>query len=204
VFAACSSSTHVTAAAERLQREDLVVVYRTLSSVRPAVSSEVSATKAAWPQIAGGLPAGVRAPSAAIRAAIGQSAKLSLPPLFEEHRAASITGPGSSLASLFRSYVGLSKRGWQMLGGAIEEIGQGSPASARFARANVDLYIESIYDGHFSVAQIGKQLLAGYKKLGGASAFGTSLTQAEVDELADTYSEGNDRLHPHTDVHLGS
>lgn len=180
------------------------MAYRTLSSLRPAVSSEVSATKAAWPQIVNGLPAGVGAPSAAIRAATGQSSKLSLPPLFEEHRAASITGPGAGLATLFRSYVGLSKRGWQMLGSAIEEIGHGSPASARFARANVPLYIESIYDGHFSLAQIGKQLVAGYEKLGGASAFGTALTQAEVDGLADMYSEGNDRLHPHTGVHLGS
>ena len=46
------------------------------------------------------------------------------------------------------------------------------------------LYIESIYDGHFSLAQIGKKLLAGYDKLGGAADFGASLTQAEVDALA--------------------
>ncbi len=66
------------------------------------------------------------------------------------------------------------------------------------------MYIESIYDAHFTLAQIGKKLLAGYEKLGGASDFGTALTQAEVNALAGAYSEASDRLHPHVGVRLGS
>ena len=91
-----------------------------------------------------------------------------------------------------------------MIGAAIEQIKHGSRAGARFARANVALYIESVYDAHFSLAQIGKQLVKGYKELGGEAAFGASLTQAEIDGLAATYSEATDRLYPHVGVRLGS
>ena len=76
--------------------------------------------------------------------------------------------------------------------------------AARFARENAALYIESVYDGHFSLAQIGKKLLDGYRKLGGPAAFGTALTQQEVDALAHAYSEDADRLHPHVTARLGS
>jgi hypothetical protein len=108
------------------------------------------------------------------------------------------------VAGLFRSYSGLATHGWQLIGASIDEIERGSAVARRFARANVNLYIESVYDAHFSLAQTGKALLDGYRKLGGPSAFGSSLTQAEVDELARTYSEANDRLHPHVGVRLGS
>jgi hypothetical protein len=81
---------------------------------------------------------------------------------------------------------------------------EGSPAGARFARENVALYIESVYDAHFTLAHLGKQLLAGYRKVGGPTAFGATLTQAEIDQLAATYSEATDRLHPHAGVRLGS
>ena len=61
-----------------------------------------------------------------------------------------------------------------------------------------------LYDAHFGLAQIGKQLLAGYKRLGGPAAFGSALSEAEVQQLADAYSEARDRLHPHSGVKLGS
>ncbi|HYM45952.1 MAG TPA: hypothetical protein VES65_07305 [Solirubrobacteraceae bacterium] len=77
-------------------------------------------------------------------------------------------------------------------------------AAARFARENVGLYIESVYDGHFDLAQIGKKLHDGYRKLGGPAAFGGSLTPGEVADLADAYSEATARLHPHVGVRLGS
>ena len=166
---------------------------------------EVAATKAAWPSVANGLPADTRAVSRpTIQAATASAAHLRLPALFAEREAASVTGPGASLSGLFRSFSGLATRGWQLIGAAIDQIEHGSPASARFARANVALYIESVYDGHFSLAQIGKKLLESYDKLGGAAAFGPDLGQAEVDALADTYSEGSIRLHPHVGVRLGS
>ncbi len=74
----------------------------------------------------------------------------------------------------------------------------------KFARENVGLYIESVYDGHFDLAQIGKRLEKGYHNLGGEAVFGSSLTSAEVTALADAYSEAATRLHPHVGVRLGS
>jgi hypothetical protein len=91
-----------------------------------------------------------------------------------------------------------------MIGATIDQIEHGTPTAARFARANVNLYIAAVYDAHFALAQIGKQLVSGYEKLGGPAAFGASLTQQEVHALAQTYSEPSDRLHPHTGVQVGS
>ena len=143
-------------------------------------------------------------PRAAFRAAATAAAKLKTPALFEARAATSITGPGSQLAGALRNSITLSARGWQMIDFAVEQIEHGAPTSARFARANVNLYIESVYDAHYSLAQIGKQLLTAYKKLGGATAFGAALTQREVDAVAGAYSEADLRLHPHVGVKLGS
>ncbi len=203
--AGCGSSRSETPQALRLQRADLVAVSRALASREQSVRSEVAAAKAAWPLVAGGLPADASTiPQPAIRTAIERAAALSLPGIFEERGAAALAGPGSGLAGTFRAFSILAARGWRMIGAAIEAIEHGSPAAARFARANVALYIESVYDAHFDVAQIGKQLLAGYKKLGGQAAFGASLTQAEVSALAGAYSDASDRLYPHSKVRLGS
>jgi len=139
-----------------------------------------------------------------IRAATASAASLKTPTLFAEHAVSGITGPGSQLAGSFRSFVLLSTRGWQLIDAAIDEIESGSASAARFARANVALYIESVYDAHFSLSQVGKQLLRAYTKLGGPPAFGASLTQQEVDALAQTYSEASDRLHPHDGVKFGT
>jgi hypothetical protein len=204
-LAGCGAGATATPAASHLEREDLIAVARTLAAARPAVEEEVAAAKAAWRSIVDGLPAGngtaARAPVLHARAA---ASKLTLPPLFGEVRAAAITGPGASLVGLFRTYERLATRAWALIGASIEEISGGSTASARFARANVALYIESVYDAHFGLAQIGKQLLAAYAKLGGPGAFGASLTAAEVDALSRVYSEPSDRLHPHVGVRLGT
>jgi hypothetical protein len=205
VTAGCGGGHSATPQALRLQRADLVDVSRALSGQEPAVRREVAATKVAWRLVANGLPSDTSTISRpALKSATARAAALSLPGLFEERQARSLTGPGANLAGMFRSFLTLAARGWQLIGAAIEQIEHGSPAAARFARANVALYIESVYDAHFDLAQIGKKLLAGYKKLGGSAAFGASLTQAEVDALARTYSETDDRLHPHTGVRLGS
>jgi hypothetical protein len=190
---------------QHLERADLVTVARVLASQEPSVRSEVTATKAAWPLVAGGLPAETSTLSSPeIRLATQRAGALELPGLFAEREVRSLTGPASSLAGTFRAFSTLSARGWQLIGGAIDQIEHGSPAAARFARANVALYIESVYDAHFSLAQIGKHLLAAYKTLGGGGAFGASLTPAEVDALARAYSEGQDRLYPHVGVRFGS
>jgi hypothetical protein len=179
-------------------------VVRTLANTEPSVRSEVAATKAAWPLVARGLPAGAGTIfRPAIRAAVERAATLGLPTIFEEREVPAITGPGSGIAGSYRAFSILATRGWRMIGAAIEEIEHGSTTAARFARANVALYIESVYDAHFSLGQIGKRLLAGYKQLGGATTFGAALTQAEVNALAATYSVANDQLHPH-DVRLGT
>jgi hypothetical protein len=180
-------------------------VCKTLSQVEPAVATEVAATKAAWPLVVDGLAPGTSAISSpAITLAAQRAGALGIPALFDEHEAASLTGPGSSIAGLYRDSSLLASRGWRLIAAADEEIEHGSPAAASFARANVALYIESVYDAHFSLAQIGKKLLDGYNKLGGSEQLGASLKQTEVNALAKTYSEASDRLSPHARVKLGS
>jgi hypothetical protein len=191
----------------RLQREDLVAVSRALATVERPVAIEVAAAKRTWPLIANGLPTGaVRLASTRtpVTAATTSAAHIPTPPMLGEAQADSLTGPGAGLAGSFRNYIGLTTRGWTLIGAAIDQIEHGSPASARFARENVGLYIESVYDGHFDLAQIDKHLTDGYRRLGGPAAFGSALTQAEVDALGDVYSEASVRLHPHVGVRLGS
>jgi hypothetical protein len=203
--AGCGKSASTSPAELALEREDLVFVARALQSLESQANAEVAATKAAWPQIAYGLPtrnAGLSSPE--IRAAIESAERLALPTLLEEQHAAALTGPGYEIAGLYRDYSGLAGRSWQMIAASIAQIEHGSPAAARFARANVALYIDGIYDAHFGLAQIGKQLLPAYKKLGGGEVFGAALTPSEVDGLAQDYSEANDRLEPHVTVKLGS
>jgi hypothetical protein len=189
----------------RLEREDFITVAHALQRAQPDVSREVVATKAAWPLVAHGLPAKPAAiPRGPIVAASASAAKLVVPGPLQEEPSRMLTGPGAQLAGLFQSFARLSGRGWQMIDSAIEATEHGSPAAARFARANVALYIESVYDAHFTLAQIGRLLKAGYSNHGGAQAFGTALTEAEVSALAAGYSEAADRLHPHVTVKLGS
>jgi hypothetical protein len=201
----CGSGRTATPAATHLEREHFAAVCRALAGVERPVATEVAATRSAWPLIANGLPRSTGAgPPGAITTAQARARRVPLPPLFGEVASASLTGPSAQVAGLFRSYRGLAARGWQMTVASIAQIEHGPRAAARFARANVALYIESVYDGHFNLAQIGKQLIAGYAKLGGAAAFGASLSEGEVGALARTYSEANDRLHPHVGVRLGS
>jgi hypothetical protein len=183
-----------------------VLVSRALAGLQAPVAREVAATKAAWPLIANGLPMRIalvsRSPQ--VRLAASSAVHLPLPTPFGEAQARKLTGPAAQLAGIFRSYALLSGKGWQMLSAAFAQVETASPTSARFARTNAPLYIESVYDGHFALAQIGKKLLAGYEKLGGPGAFGPALPRGAVDALARTYSEGADRLHPHAGVRLGS
>src|SRR5581483_12064203 len=190
--AGCGSGTAANTADLRLQREDLIATARALSQARPEAAAEVAAAKAAWPLVANGLPPAGRG-RAQIATATRRARALRLPRLFAEQRAAGLTGPGSSLAGTYRNYVALTGTGWTM----IEHAAGAGAAGVRFARANSPLYIESVYDGHFGLAQVGQNLLAGYRKLGGPAAFGTALTQAEVARLAAAYSEPAVRLHPH-------
>jgi hypothetical protein len=197
------TSKQSTPAALRLQREDLVAASKALARSEASVAAEVVVTRSAWAPIAHGSTAQLSAVSSS-PSALAKVTQLPLPTLFGEVQARSLTGPGSQIAGLFRTSALLSTRGWKMLIASSQAIASGSPTAARFARENVALYIESIYDGHFALAQIGKKLLAGYEKLGGASGFGSSLTRSEIDALTHAYSEPRIRLYPHVRVGIGS
>lgn len=206
LFAGCGSAgSSATPTGLKLQREDLIAAARALSQAYPQVEREVTSTKAAWALVANGLEVKARAPlEPAIATAARDAARLRLPGLFEESRARTLTGTGSALAGAFSRYRTLSSRSWQLIAYSSRKIAGGTTEAARFAHANIALYIESVYDAHFALAQIGKQLTTGYQHLGGPAAFGTALSEAEVHQLADQYSEARDRLHPHVGVKLGS
>ncbi|HWG08279.1 MAG TPA: hypothetical protein VN672_04645 [Solirubrobacteraceae bacterium] len=198
--------TASTPAALKLQREDLVATVRALERLHAPIAREVAATKGAWPLIANGLPEQIapvsRSPQA--QAAALAAARLRLPALLGEAQARNLAGPAAQISGLVRSYALLSARGWKLLDATLTQIESAPAANARFARANAPLYIESIYDAHFALAQVGKKLLAGYEKLGGPDGFGAELSKAEVNALARVYSEASDRLHPHVGARLGS
>jgi hypothetical protein len=184
LFAGCGAGTRPTARSLALQREDLIDVYRTLVGIESSVRSEAAATKLAWPHVLHGFDSGHigASASATIEAAAKRADGLALPAIFGEHVSNALTGPASGIAGEFRSFSILAARGWKLIEAAVEQIEHGTPAARSFARANVGLYIESVYDAHFTLAQIGKQVL----------------------RLGAFYSEANFRLQPHATVKLGS
>lgn len=200
----CGSASDATPTGLRLQREDLIATARALAQAQGEVAGEVAATKSAWPIVANGLPAEIALEDEAkIAKAARLALSLKLPGVLDEHRSEGLTGTGASLAGTFRNFARLSGTGWQMIQ-ASYAASRDRTSAASFDRANVALYIESVYDAHFGLAQIGKKLLAGYEKLGGPAVFGSALPRAEVERLARAYSEPSCRLHPHTGVKLGS
>jgi hypothetical protein len=205
VLAGCgSTSSAKSPAAERLQRADLTAVSRGLRQSESSVQRELAAARIAWPLVANGLPASIPPQTRARVATAAAAARaIVLPALMSETQARELTGPAAGIAGLFRSFSKLTDRGWTLTSAAIDQITDGSPTSATFARENVALYIDAIYDGHFDASLIGKSLSAGYLRLGGAPAFGATLTQAEVNALASAYSPAAERLHPHPGVKLG-
>lgn len=200
-----SAGSDASSAGLRLQREDLVAVVRALQQAQPEAAAETAATKVAWQHVANGLPQALGAvPLEAVARARARAVSLKLPELFGELKARGLTGPGSALAGDYRSYVRLASAGWRQIEFAIERMRSGAQPAASFAGANVALYIESVYDAHFTLAQMGKQVKAGYAKLGGPAGFAHALTEGEVSALARAYSEATYRLHPHVGVRLGS
>jgi hypothetical protein len=214
-----------------LEREDLVATAHTLRGAQAPVARELVAARRAWPLVVDGLPAGsLQSMRAPVGAAAASAKRIPQPPLFEAHF---LTGPAVQIAGLFTGFVGLSTRGWTQIGAAIDQIEAANPtrapvpapdaiggavsgastsarlaagrkAAARFARENVDLYIESVYDGNFELAVVAEKLRKAYANLGGRRAFGATLTPADVNALATFYSEAAARLRPHVGVKLGS
>ena len=206
VLAGCGSTNRARSPVEAgLEREDLVAVSRDLRQAESSLQREMAATRIAWPLVANGLPTSIPPATQSKVAAAGAAATTILVPApVSEAQARELTGPAAGIASLFGPFRKLVERGWTLIGAAIDEIDSGSPAAARFARENVALYIDSVYDGHFDAGLIGKSLLTGYRKLGGEKAFGATLPQAEVDALARAYSLVTERLQPHPGAKLGS
>jgi hypothetical protein len=190
-----SKGVPTTPAALRLQRADLVVVSRGLNDVERSIRQELSASRAAWPLIVHGLPTQI-APAlrTQILTARTQARRVAKPLFMAE--AKKLTGPAAGLAALLRSFSGLIERGWALTEASIAGVAAGPPSTAEFLRANVGLYINCIYDGHYDLAAIGKTLQRAYVKLGGAPAFGQSLTPTEVDAIAGVYSPASARLEP--------
>jgi hypothetical protein len=205
-LAGCGSHHH-NQADLNLEREDLVAVAHALQRARPAVESELAASTRAWPLVVNGLPTNARG-LAGGRETIAQAAlsaaRLPEPGPMTETESRYLTGPGAPLASIYRQYTGLVGHGWTQIAAMSAQLEHGGPAAKRFARENVALYIESVYDGQFDLGQIQKRLKKGYDEVGGQQALGSRLTQAEVSALEALYSEARTRLSPRATVKLGS
>jgi hypothetical protein len=204
------SASHAQSSRElALQRTQFEQVSSQLNGLEAAVKREVTASRAAWPSIAGGLP---QAPGSGLRTAVSASntRAQALPEPSFLANARKLTGPASGIAGIYENYEQLTQRGWNMTEAAVQTIssagstgtntpaaGAGAAAQASFARANSSLYIDAIYDAHFDLSLLGKSLVGGYEKLGGPKAFGAALTQAQVNALAGAYSIPTVRLEPH-------
>jgi len=203
-LAGCGSGDASVPAELALKREDLIATVRALEAVRAPVAREVAATKAIWPSIAKGLPSAPAPLHAQIEAVAASASALRIPAPFGEEASRSLTGPATAIAGTYRSFAELSRRGWQLIAADARAIEAGSPAAAAFAGANVDLYIESVYDAHFALSQVGEKVRKAFHDLGGPQGFGSTLAEERVDALAGFYSEANDRLEPHVASKLGS
>ncbi len=200
--AGCGGS-HPRPAALRLERADLVLLAHTLQRLQAPTSGEDTATRAVWPALAGGLPRSLSpALLPPLSVAERRATAITLPAVVTTEGA--LTGPAAGLAGLLKAYTRLTQRGWQFTAAALatESAGSALPGggmattqAARFLRSNSALYIYCIYDGHYDLSLIAKALPNAYHTLGGAPAFGGSLTQAQVDALARVYS--HTRLAPH-------
>ncbi len=187
-----------------LSREHLIASVHALESVRAPVAAEVAASKSVWPAIAAGLPASPAAVRPQIEAAAASASKLRVPAPFGETESRALTGPSVAIAGTYRVFAMLARSSWPLIAADARAIESGGAAAASFARHNVALYIESIYDAHFALAQIGKKVSKAFHDLGGAAAFSGALTQAQADALASSYSEPEAGLTPHAAAKFGS
>lgn len=191
-----SSGRHLTSAELKLQRAQLVLVNDGLRSAQQGVERELNASRAAWPAIAKGLPPSFPEPLRhAIASASISAGTLPKPPFLVS--ASRLTGPAAGLAGLYEAFARLSERGWRLTEATIGTIVGGPSSAGSFARANSSLYIDAIYDAHFDLSLVGKDLAYAYKQLGGSRAFGEKLTQDDIDELTRAYSIAGVRLTPH-------
>jgi hypothetical protein len=126
-------------------------------------------------------------------AAVGSATESSL-------EGSSAGGPGGPSSAGAPSAGGPNAEGPRAAGGlspAVRtQLANASPSAVRFLRANANLYIGCVYDGHYNLSVIGEDLLNAYRRLGGATAFGAALRPAEVESLVRFYSPAAARLAP--------
>lgn len=203
-LAGCGSGDAPVQAEIALGREHLIAAVHALESVQAPVAREVAATKSVWPAIAKGVPASPAPLRAQIEAAAASASMLRVPAPFGETESRALTGPAVAIAGTYRAFALLARSAWQLIAASARAIETGAAAVVGFARENVALYTESIYDAHFALAQIGKKVSKAFRDLGGSRAFGSALSQGQADALASFYSEANDRLTPRAAARLGS
>ncbi len=178
-----------------VQRSQLALVGRQLLALEQPLRREVAAARTVWPTVAGGLPASAGARlQAQVSAATGAAQALPAPAFVAARH--ELIGPAQRVANLFYGFELLTRRGWAHLDQAVVAMRGDSSTVAQFERANAGLYIDGVYDGNFDAALIGERVLHSYERLGGAHAFGASLTPAEVKSIAAVYAPA-DRLTPH-------
>ncbi len=100
-----------TPAQRKLERTDLVIVSHGLRGAERSVEREVTASKAAWPTVAHGLPALVSSAEQRAIATAGVQAQRIATPRFISY-AGELTGAAAAIAGLLLSYEGLTQRGW--------------------------------------------------------------------------------------------
>ncbi len=171
----------------KLERIDLALLGRRLIAAESPIKQEMKSAKEAWPSLYGGLRSGIsRSLEASVRTADMHASSLGAPPYLEEVR--KLTGPGSGVDGLYKTFWSLDRDGWSTVEATIDSIRRGPKASASFRRANVGIYIQAIYDAHYDISIVGKDLKLGYERLGGEKLFGKSLTATQVEAIARFYS----------------
>lgn len=194
-FAATRGESH-TPAELALQRSQLALLSHQLLRLETPVRHEAATSRGAWLALARGMPAHPTASLAAQASTASAAASAISIPAFVEARHRLI-GPAERIASLLHDFILLTQDGWGHVVQTAASLRSGPKRSAEFEHANAGLYIESIYDGNFDASLIGEHVLHSYERLGGRSAFGSSLTPAQVGSIVAAYSPQVELLTPH-------
>lgn len=178
------------------QRAHLALVAGELYEIEAPLRREIAAARAVWPQIYKGLPSSVSDELLRQISEANEAAAAMPKPQFLEI-VPQLTGPGSRIARLFRSFLTLSTRGWSHVKEDAEALRSGPSAAATFARRTSGLYVESVYDSLFDLTSIGEKTLVSYERFGGGEVFGSALTPSQAQSIAKQFSPEADELTPH-------
>lgn len=180
-----------------LFRAQLAYVSRQLLAKQAPLQRETAAVREVWPQIARGLPARASASLISQVAAANAAARSVPAPPFLEARHG-LGGPAARIAADYHDFEALLQQGLSHTRQELEAIERAPDGSlASFERANSGLYIECIYDGSFDASLIGKRVIRSFERMGGARAFGQSLTAEQARQLEETFSPRTFLLKPH-------